>query len=264
MLILLPLPVMLFPDGRLPSGRWRWVAVVYGVATVLWVSAIVAMTVDGLFLRRLAVDSDGSLRLVDHPTGVWKLGNALPTLGYIAFAVAAIVVQIRAFRRARGERRQQIKWLLGGGAICLLGLMLTLAQGNNPSGVFAYIGNLTLCMIAALPIAIGVGILKYRLFEIDRLISRTISYAIVTGLLAAVFLGLIAGDDPGAAVLVAGRRRRRDAGGGRPLQPAAPPRPAGGRPPLQPRAATTPRRSSRPSRHASATRSTQRPCTPSS
>ncbi len=190
-LILLPLPVMLFPDGRLPSGRWRWVVLVYGVVTALWVAVILALTLDGLFARRFEVDSNGSLQTVDSPRGAWQLVNAVPTIGYFAFAVAAIVVQVRAFRRASGERRQQIKWLLGGGALCLVGLMLTLVQGNNPTGIFAYIGNLTLCMIAALPIGIGVGILKYRLYEIDRLISRTISYTIVTGFLAAVFLGLV-------------------------------------------------------------------------
>jgi hypothetical protein len=190
-LILLPLPVMLFPDGRLPSGRWRWVAYAYGVTTLLWVGGILALTLDGLLVRRFDVDSSGSLRVVDQPTGVWELVNVLPTLGYIACAFAAIVVQIRAFRRAFGERRQQLKWLLGGGAVCMAGLTLTLVQGNNPTGIFAYIGNLTLCLIAALPIGIGVGILKYRLYEIDRLISRTISYTIVTGLLVAVFLGLV-------------------------------------------------------------------------
>jgi hypothetical protein len=190
-LILLPLPVMLFPDGRLPSQRWRWVLVAYLAVTAAWVAAIGAMTVDALFLRRFVVDSNGSLWLIDHPNGLWKLTESVPTFGYFGFAIAAIVVQIRAFRRASGERRQQIKWLLGGGAVCLLGLTVTLMMGNNPSGVWAYIGNLTLSLLAALPIGIGVGILKYRLYEIDRLVSRTISYTIVTGLLAAVFLGLV-------------------------------------------------------------------------
>ena len=193
-LVLLPLPIMLFPDGRLPSSRWRWAMIAYAAGTVIWISGIVAMEIDALFLRPIDVDSGGSLQLVDHPSGAWNTLSftlSLPVVGYLAFVIAAITVQVRAFRRARGAVRQQLEWLLAGGAICSLGLALALAGGKNQTGFLADLGNGGLAATAALPAAIGIGILKYRLYEIDRLISRTISYTIVTGLLAAVFLGLV-------------------------------------------------------------------------
>ena len=99
--------------------------------------------------------------------------------------------QLVSYRRARGERRQQLKWLLIGAATCVLsGAFSVSASGSS---WFAQALNaLASVGIAAFPISIGVGILKYRLYEIDRLISRTLSYAILTALLAGTFVGLIA------------------------------------------------------------------------
>ncbi len=193
-LVLLPLPIMLFPDGRLPSSRWRWAMIAYAAGTVIWVSGVVALELDALFLRPIDVDSGGSFQLVDHPDGAWNTFSftlSLPVFGYLAFVIAAITVQVRAFRRARGALRQQLEWLLAGGAICSLGLAVALTGGKSQTGFLADLANGGLAATAALPAAIGIGILKYRLYEIERLVSRTISYAIVTGLLVAVFLGLV-------------------------------------------------------------------------
>jgi hypothetical protein len=91
---------------------------------------------------------------------------------------------VTAFRWARGEQRQRLKWLISGVAISL------------PTGIISAVGLggswLVSAGIAAFPISISVGILRYRLYEIDRLISRTLSYAILTALLAGTFIGLIA------------------------------------------------------------------------
>src|ERR1700730_14057723 len=75
--------------------------------------------------------------------------------------------------RAAGERRQQLKWLASGAAIAVISPVLAVLLGSS----------LPLVGIAALPVSIGVAILKYRLYDIDRIISRTLAYAIVTGLL---------------------------------------------------------------------------------
>ena len=104
--------------------------------------------------------------------------------------VAALTGQAAALRRASGERRQQLKWLLGGAVVSGAGgvLLFTLGQAGGLAGVLGGAGAFGLL---ALPASIGVGILKYRLFDIDRIISRTLAYALVTGVLVGVYAGLV-------------------------------------------------------------------------
>jgi len=102
--------------------------------------------------------------------------------------------QVASWRRADGERRQQLKWLMSGAAICVVGLTVTVVFGTldtkaSPAAQSA-LDVLSLAVVA-LPVSIGVAILKYRLYDIDRIISRTLAYAIVTGLLVGVYAGLV-------------------------------------------------------------------------
>ena len=93
--------------------------------------------------------------------------------------------QVLSWRRASGERRQQLKWLACGAVIALgLGLLGNAVSANVWSRLLE-VG------VVALPVSIGVGILKYRLYDIDKIISRTLAYAIVTGLLAGLYAGLV-------------------------------------------------------------------------
>jgi hypothetical protein len=101
--------------------------------------------------------------------------------------LASLAGQAASWRRSSGERRQQLKWLLAGSATGLIGVMLAVTLGNS-SGLWGLVGFLA---ITALPVSMGVAILKYRLYDIDRIISRTLAYAIVTGLLAGVYAGLV-------------------------------------------------------------------------
>jgi hypothetical protein len=89
--------------------------------------------------------------------------------------------QVLSWRRPGGERRQQLQWLASGAAIALFSILLAALLGSS----ILTVG------LAALPVGIGVGILKYRLYDIDRIISRTLAYAIVTGLLVGVYAGLV-------------------------------------------------------------------------
>jgi hypothetical protein len=101
-----------------------------------------------------------------------------------AFWLAAVARQVLSWRRSAGERRQQLKWLASGAAVC--GIFGIWAITTNSA-----IWQVLILGFAALPLGIGMGILKYRLYDIDRIISRTLAYAIVTGLLVGVYAGLV-------------------------------------------------------------------------
>jgi hypothetical protein len=180
-----PLVVLLFPDGRLPSRRWRWAVSAYlaiAAAAVLGVSGAVLVIATG---HHVVLDADGNLVSLGQGSTAWvKPLQAAFFIAVGAFWLAAIARQALSWRRSAGERRQQLKWLGSGAVVC--GIF----------GVWAIITNSAIWEVlilgfAALPLSIGIGILKYRLYEIDRIISRTLAYAIVTGLLVGVYAGLV-------------------------------------------------------------------------
>ena len=189
-IVLLGLLVLLFPDGRLPSSRWRWLAAAYAAVAALWMAGTVVLTVRALADHRTQVDSGGNLLLLsgsDPAAGWWNVLQDLFFPLLIACWLASIASQALSFRRSSGERRQQLKWLLAGSAATLVALGLAALLRGVPwlSDVIGVIGFL------ALPVSIGVAVLRYRLFDIDRIVSRTLAYAIVTGLLVGVYAGLV-------------------------------------------------------------------------
>jgi hypothetical protein len=187
MLGLLPLIILLFPDGRLPSPRWRWVLCGYLIAAVADVLAQVLMSVYAIAWHRTQVDADGQLVLASQRYGVVFVPAALI---FFALWVLAVGYQVASWRRSAGEARQQRNWLMAGGATALVSFIAGALIGAA-GGVWQVVGGVALAGIAALPAAMGVAILKYRLYEIDRIISRTLAYAIVTGLLVGVYAGLV-------------------------------------------------------------------------
>jgi hypothetical protein len=180
-----PLVVLLFPDGRLPSRRWRWAVSAYlaiGAAAVLGISGAVLVLVAG---HHVVVDADANLVSLGRGSTAWvKPLQAAFFITVGAFWLAAIARQALSWRRSTGERRQQLKWLGSGAAVC--GIFGVWAITTNSA-----IWEVLILGFAALPLSIGIGILKYRLYEIDRIISRTLAYAIVTGLLVGVYVGLV-------------------------------------------------------------------------
>jgi hypothetical protein len=176
LIILLPLPVALFPDGRL-SGRWRFVLWGYLAVSTLLVASGSWQDITGIGAKQIRIDSTGYLQSARGSSAVDAVLLAL----ILAFCLAWVIRLVVDYRRSAGVYRQQLKWLLSGGTVSLIGLILTLA--TNGSFLFA--------AIAALPVSLGIAILKYRLYEIDRLISRTLAYLLVTGVLVGVFLSLV-------------------------------------------------------------------------
>jgi hypothetical protein len=162
----------------------------YAAVGALWMAGTVVLTVRALADHRTQVDSGGNLLLLsghDPAAGWWNVLQNLFFPLLIACWLASIASQALSFRRSSGERRQQLKWLLAGSAATLVALGLAALLRSVPwlSDVIGVIGFL------ALPVSIGVAVLRYRLFDIDRIVSRTLAYAIVTGLLVGVYAGLV-------------------------------------------------------------------------
>jgi hypothetical protein len=189
------LTALLFPDGRVPSPRWRWVLWVYAAVAAAWVVGVISISAVAIIGHHVHVDSTGNLLLLDHPTGSaawWGVVQEVffPLLGVCW--LASVAAQALSYRRSSGERRLQLKWLVGGGAIAVVGGVLGVWLSSNPSGILRAVGGIGIVAVIALPVSMGVAILKYRLYDIDRLISRTLAYAIVTGLLVGVYAAVVA------------------------------------------------------------------------
>jgi hypothetical protein len=191
-IMLLGLLILVFPDGRLPSSRWRWLIWAYATVAALWIAGTVVITAGALIDHRTQVDSGGNLLLLrgsDPAAGWWNVVQLVFFPLLAACWLASLAGQAVSYRRSSGERRQQLKWLLAGTAVVLVGapLSVLLSLLKSPS----WVGILVLAGFVALPVSIGVAVLKYRLFDIDRIISRTLAYAIVTGLLVGLYAGLV-------------------------------------------------------------------------
>jgi hypothetical protein len=183
-LLLAPLIILLFPDGYLPGPRWRWVVWAYAglVACVMAVAA--ANAIAPVADHDIRLDSSGNLTSSGHLPG-WLANppawiDAVVVVGLAGIVLSAVGLQVLSWRRATGERRQQLKWLAFGAAVTVVWLIAML-----------FISSLPIVGIAALPVSMGIAILKYRLYDIDRIISRTLAYAIVTGLLVGAYAGLV-------------------------------------------------------------------------
>jgi hypothetical protein len=190
LIILLPLPLTLFPDGGL-SRRWRRVVCIYAGGCAVFVAGATWQDVTGITASHIQVDSSGELASAGSGPAGGVLTGVFAVV-YITFCLASVLRLVLSYRGSAGDYRQQLKWLLSGGAISVLGLVLTLGLSNAHSPLLRAVASHSFFGIVALPIGLGVGILKYRLYDIDRLISRTISYLILSGVLAGVFIGVVA------------------------------------------------------------------------
>ena len=190
---LLGLTILLFPDGRLPSRRWRWVLWAYLLFCAVFVAGTLAIAARVIIEHQIHIDPGGGLTVLDNVTTYAWFGIA-QGLFFIVLLVSWLswlVLQVIRFRRSTGERHEQMKWLLGGAACCVVSLPTLLLTGNASSLLTEVLNGIALLGLAALPVSIGVAILKYRLYDIDRIISRTLAYAIVTGLLVGLYAGLV-------------------------------------------------------------------------
>lgn len=174
--------LLLFPSGTLPSRRWRWVlraVVVVGAAVTLgWATAGWSHRLD----PRLTELVDGS---------GWR--GALPPLTtvLVLLLIVAAGSLLARYRRAQQEERAQLKWLalavMGVGLATTAGIVSTLA-GAEQMWFVELLGTVS---IAAIPVAVAFAIQRYHLYDIDRIISKTVAYTVLSGLLAGVYAGVV-------------------------------------------------------------------------
>ena len=175
---------LVFPTGHLSSPGWRRAVWLGAVASVL--SSITLAVVPGPIVQ---------VTFVDNPLGVAGLDLSSPLIGSAIFLplLAAIGLGaaglLRRFRAATGDARQQIKWLLLACAGVGAGLLLTGLESVLTGRQTKPFQIIILIAALGIPVAAGLAILRYRLYEIDRIISRTVAYTVVTGVLAVAFAG---------------------------------------------------------------------------
>jgi hypothetical protein len=198
--VLLPL---VYPDGRLPSSRWR---------PLLW--AAVALAVTAVTLRATTGRLVGRVRPAgEDPIVVYDVANPLAVswvdpladqpqavfwpLFAVVFLMTIAAVWVR-FRRSRGVERQQMKWFVFATAVALLGLLGFIASNALIDGPPVNPFVVWMLTLAGFPIAVGVAVLRYRLYDIDRIVSRTVTYGLVVAAMGGLYVAGVVG--LGAAV----------------------------------------------------------------
>jgi hypothetical protein len=180
-IILIIFVPLLYPTGTVPGPRWRKVL----VGEITFIAAVTL-----LYILRPG-PLDGDKRLPRNPSGLgflqWPTDNLSPVLGaaaagFLALGIAALVVR---FRRSRGEERQQIKIMAFAAVIVLAGIVLSSLSLAGWSDV------LTAVTIGLLPVAVGVAMLRYRLYDVDRVINKTLVYGVLSAVLAGAYAGLV-------------------------------------------------------------------------
>ena len=173
--------LLLFPTGRLPTRRWRmvaWAALSYVVLFTLvsWLSPVSQDFRLSSIRNPLGID----LRIMDLFAGIVYL--SLPLL--LLASGAAVIVR---FRRSRGDERQQIKWFAY--AVLVMVFLFTLGQSLGLTQIVHVAPLVFAVPLSGLPVATGIAILRYRLYDIDIIINRTLVYGTLTGTLALVYFG---------------------------------------------------------------------------
>jgi hypothetical protein len=186
-LALLSLVLLLTPTGSLPSPRWRWWAFITAATPVALV--LVVPLAPGRF--------DPQLLVLNSPFSGRALGGVLLLAIRVALVVTSLAVAVAAgsllvrYRSARGIERQQLRWVALGAALMLLAAPVVLIA--VALGIPMLVDWAAAVWVIVLPVAVGAAILRYRLFDLDRIISRTVVYGLLTAGGIAVYVGVVKG-----------------------------------------------------------------------
>ncbi len=193
-LVSVTLLLWLFPDGTLPAGRWHRAA---SAGAVGWLLVGLATASRGVLVAAggdVRIQASGSL--ANASPGAFRVLDVVMIVGTLASWTAWLAVQIPTYRHASGVHRQQLKWLYGGAAIFVFAyfgvFVAAIAAERIPGWSNQSLTNaLAILGTAALPACLAVAVLKYRLYELNRIVSRVVSYALITALLGSLFAGLV-------------------------------------------------------------------------
>jgi hypothetical protein len=181
---------LLFPDGHLLSRRWRWVAIA-GVMVTTGSAVIVAVSDQNFARSRSGQPGDLNfpgmvhpLQLLPHEPAGFLYDNIFAPLSLAVLALSVVSLVVR-YRRSRGAERQQLRWFLAASAFAVSVFVVTAIFWPDQITVAFSL------LFPLIPVACGVAILQYHLYDIDRLISRTVSYVVVSGLALAVYVGVV-------------------------------------------------------------------------
>ena len=184
---------LVFPEGRLPRGRWRGASQVVLVLGVLLVIVTMVSPVASIDLAQGGTVEVPNPLAIAPQQPLWRAwaataGGVLPIIALLLVGVASMLAR---YRSARGVLRLQLRWLIASLAFVavsvLLGLTLLIAFGDG----FVYAWLPAVVAFPTVPIALAFAILRYRLLDIDLIIRSTVAYAILSALLAAVYLGAV-------------------------------------------------------------------------
>ena len=180
----LVLLLLLFPTGRLMSPRWRWILLILAVGSLCQI----AYSVVGPFPIPDVTDLPNPTGLPDL-TDVLEPINTIGFLGILAALLAAMAQLVVRFRRVRGVERQQLKWfVLAASVVSAFLLLAVVTEVAGARGFADLFWVASISSLVLLPASAAMAILRYRLYDIDRIISRTIAYGLITALLVAVFV----------------------------------------------------------------------------
>ena len=181
--IVLVIVPLIFPTGRLLSPRWRIIPA-FAVGTLITNTILTAFSPEPVG----AIDAQSPLA-TDAFGGVLDALGAVGALMALPAILGAAVSLVVRWRRAGQVERAQLKWLVAVASVAAVALSASIIVSGGPVGDALFAVFIAACL--ALPVAIGIAVLRYRLYEIDHIISRTIGYAVVTGILGAAFVGTI-------------------------------------------------------------------------
>lgn len=182
-LLMFPLVALVFPDGNLPGRRWRWP--VGGILVAAAVSSLLLAFAPGVIDPAMGPNPFAIAALGPSAS---VISGALMILAIVGGTILAIAAMVVRFRRGGPQGRQQLKWILAALLVIAVLVIPSLLAPSGENGPENVISGLSLLL---LPLSMTVAILRYRLYEIDRLISRSVAYVLVTGVIGLAFVATI-------------------------------------------------------------------------